>query len=76
MTNAADLRERAQRCRDHAREYHPAVARTLLDKARALDFEAAMLERAGRERRGARASGREVFLQPPRPVFGRAKPRG
>jgi len=76
MTNAADLRQRAERCREHAREYHPWVARVLLDKARALDFEAAMLERAGRERRGPRASGRDVFLQPARPVFGRAKPRG
>ncbi|MEA3037741.1 MAG: hypothetical protein QOE79_254 [Sphingomonadales bacterium] len=76
MTSANDLRQRAQRCREHAREYHPWVARTLLDQARALDFEAAMLERAGRERRGARATGREAFLQPARPVFGRAKPRG
>ena len=76
MTSAADLRERAARCREHAREYHPWVARPLLDKARALDFEAAMLERAGRERRGLRASGRDMFLQPARPAFGRAKPRG
>jgi hypothetical protein len=76
MTSAADLRDRAQRCRDHAREYSPWAARPLLDKARALDFEAAMLERAGRERRGVRASQRDSFLQPPRPVFGRAKPRG
>ncbi|MEA2999153.1 MAG: hypothetical protein QOH04_1149 [Sphingomonadales bacterium] len=76
MTSADDLREQAQRCREHAREYHPSAARPLLDKARLLDFEAAMLERAGRERRGPRASQREAFLQPPRPVFGRAPPRG
>ena len=70
MTNAAALRDRAGRCREFAKEYDPAVARPLLDKARALEFEAAMLERAGRERRLPRLTGRDAFLNE-RPVFGK-----
>jgi hypothetical protein len=70
MTNAAALRDRAAKCRDYAREYDPAVARPLLDKARELDFEAALLERAGRERRLPRLTGRDAFLVD-RPAFGK-----
>jgi len=70
MTSAAALRDRAAKCRNHAREYDPSVARPLLEKARALDFEAALLERAGRERRLPRLTGRDVFLND-RPVFGK-----
>jgi hypothetical protein len=70
MTNAAALRDRAAKFRDHAREYDPTVARPLLDKARELDFEAALLDRAGRERRLPRLTGRDAFLVE-RPGFGK-----
>jgi hypothetical protein len=71
MTNAAALRERAARCREHAREYDPSVARPLLDKARELDYEAALVERAGRERRLPRLSGRDAFHLAGLPNFGK-----
>lgn len=73
MTNAATLRERAERCRAFAREYDPSVGRPLLDKARALEFQAAMLERAGRERRMPPRTEREAFLAPKRPIFGKLR---
>ena len=72
MTNAATLRERAAQVRDHAREYESWVARPLLERARALELEAALLERAGRERRAIRTLGPRRPAPPPRPVFGRA----
>jgi hypothetical protein len=62
MTVAAELRERAQRCRDIAKDYHPCVGRPLWTKARALDVEAARLERRGIERRGT-AFGRRALGQ-------------
>jgi hypothetical protein len=75
MTNAATLRETAARIRDHAREYDASAAAPLLAKARALEWEAALLERAGRERRQPRATERDRHLWAPRTVFGRAAPR-
>lgn len=71
MTNAAAIREQAARTREHAREYRHDVARPLLERARALEWEAAMLEREGRERRRVRLTARDRALIPPRPVFGR-----
>jgi hypothetical protein len=71
MTNAAALREQAARTREHAREYRLDVARPLIERARALEWEAAMLEREGRERRLRRLTGRERALFPARPIFGR-----
>lgn len=64
MTEAKELRERAVRCREIAKEYHPAVGRPLWAKARALDEQAAHLERRGIERRGrwiGSAALRRVF---------------
>jgi hypothetical protein len=72
MTNAATLRERAAQVRDHAREYDKWAGRPLLERARTLELEAALLERAGRERRAVRTSGPRPAAPPPRPVFGRA----
>ena len=57
MSEARELRERAVRCREIAREYHPAVGRPLWAKARELDQQAAHLERKGIERRGRWTSG-------------------
>jgi hypothetical protein len=71
MTNPAALRERAARCRDFAREYDPSTAQSLHDRAKALDYEAALLERAGRERRLPRPTAREAFLLTRRPLFGK-----
>jgi hypothetical protein len=75
MTNAATLRETAARTREHAREYDAWTARPLLEKARALEWEAALLERAGRERRQPPTAQRDRLLGAPRAVFGRAAPR-
>ena len=75
MTNAATLRETATRIRDHAREYDASTAAPLLAKARALEWEAALLERAGRERRQPRLTEREKALLARPVVFGRASPR-
>jgi hypothetical protein len=52
MSEAEELRERADRCRKIAQEYHPSVGRPLWAKARELDRQAAHLERRGIERRG------------------------
>jgi hypothetical protein len=71
MTNPAALRERAAQCREFAREYDPTTAESLLDRARRLDCEAALLERAGRERRLPRPTAREAFLAARRPLFGK-----
>jgi hypothetical protein len=51
MSNAAMLRERAENCREMAKEYHPSVGKPLIDKAIELDRRASELERNGRERR-------------------------
>ena len=51
MSDATALRERASRCRQIAREYHPSVGRPLYEKALELDREAARMERTGVERR-------------------------
>jgi hypothetical protein len=51
MTNANALRDRAAQCRQLASDYHPDVARPLIQKAEALEREAARLERSGVERR-------------------------
>ncbi|HEY0412373.1 MAG TPA: hypothetical protein VGD66_04455 [Allosphingosinicella sp.] len=71
MTNIAGLRERAARFRAHAGEYDPSVARPLLDQARELEWEAAALERKGRERRQPPLTLRQMRLLPARRVFGR-----
>src|SRR3954466_9174461 len=71
MTNAAALRDQAARARDHAREYRHDVALPLLEQARAHEWEAAMLEREGRERRRQRLTARERAFFPIRPIFGR-----
>lgn len=68
MSEAKELRERAARCREIAKEYHPAVGRPLWAKARALDEQAAHLERRGIERRG-RWTGDSAAL---RRMFGAA----
>ena len=51
MTNANALRDRAVQCRQLASDYHPDVARPLIQKAEALEREAARIERCGVERR-------------------------
>jgi hypothetical protein len=58
MSSAAALRERAANCREMAKEYHPTVARPLIEKARDLDRLAAELERNGIERRRSEGGGR------------------
>ena len=52
MPEAIELRERAAKCREIAREYHPEVGRPLWAKARELDRQVAEIERRGIERRG------------------------
>lgn len=71
MSSAAMLRERAAHCRELAKEYHPSVGKPLLDKAVALDREAAELERNGRERRRGEAGGPAAVR--PAVTFGRRK---
>lgn len=51
MSIATALRERAARCREIAKEYHPSVGRPLYLEARELEREAALVERLGVERR-------------------------
>ncbi|MDB5720472.1 MAG: hypothetical protein JWP15_1090 [Alphaproteobacteria bacterium] len=51
-SKAASLRERADRCRVMAKEYHPSVGAPLIELATELEREAAILERYGVERRG------------------------
>jgi hypothetical protein len=62
MSNAAMLRERAENCREMAKEYHPSVGKPLIDKAIELDRQASELERNGRERRRAEGG----FIAAPR----------
>jgi hypothetical protein len=45
------LRERAVRCREIAKEYHPSVGAPLYETAAELEREAARIEREGLERR-------------------------
>lgn len=71
MSNAAMLRERAAQCRELAKEYHPSVGKPLLDKANALDREAAELERKGRERRRGEPGG--ALFARSAPTFGRRR---
>lgn len=52
MSNAMMLRERAARCREMAKVYHPNVGAPLYKQANELDREAARVEREGVERRG------------------------
>ncbi len=68
MSNAAMLRERADRCREIAKDYHPSVGQPLLDKATELDRQAAEIERNGRERRRSEGG---FILTPPAPAFGK-----
>jgi hypothetical protein len=71
MTNS--LRDRADQCRKLARDYHPDVARPLIEKAQELEREAARRERGDVERRREAApwpTPRSV-----RRVFGRAPAR-
>jgi hypothetical protein len=49
---AGALRQRAERCRIMAKEYHPSVGAPLIELAISLEREAAQLERGGHERRG------------------------
>ena len=51
MSEATRLRERADRCREIAKEYHYSVGAPLYETAAALEKEAARLERGGYERR-------------------------
>lgn len=57
MSQASTLRDRAARCREIARDYHPSVARPLYLKARELDHAAALIERRGIERRNRTSFG-------------------
>lgn len=52
MSEVMKLRERAIRCREIAKDYHPSVAAPLYDQATAFEREASRLEREGLERRG------------------------
>lgn len=52
IPEAGALRERAARCRQMAKEYHPSVGAPLIETAVKLEREAADLERFGVERRG------------------------
>jgi hypothetical protein len=51
MSHAEGLRERAARCREIAKDYHPSVGAPLYQTAVDLEREAARIERAGAERR-------------------------
>jgi hypothetical protein len=52
MSVVLRLRERAERYRQYAKEYHPSVAAPLYETAVELEREAARIERYGAERRG------------------------
>jgi hypothetical protein len=49
--DAPALRQRADRCRLMAKDYHPSVGAPLIELAVSLEREAAALERGGLERR-------------------------
>ena len=51
IAEATRLRERAVRCREIAKEYHPSVGAPLYETAAELEREAARIEREGLERR-------------------------
>jgi hypothetical protein len=51
MSVVKRLRERAERCRKYAKEYHPSVGAPLYETAAELEREAARIERYGAERR-------------------------
>jgi len=51
MSAVTQLRERAERYRRYAKEYHPSVAAPLYETAAELEREAARIERYGAERR-------------------------
>ena len=51
IAEATRLRERAVRCREIAKEYHPTVGAPLYQTAAELEREAARIEREGLERR-------------------------
>jgi hypothetical protein len=51
-SDAGALRQRAERCRLMAREYHPSVGAPLIELAVRFEREAADKERGGVERRG------------------------
>jgi len=72
MTNSNALRDRAAQCRQLASDYHPDVARPLIQKAEMLEREAARIERSGIERR--RDDARWIAQRRPR-SFGRSQPR-
>jgi hypothetical protein len=57
MSEAMALRERAARCREMAKEYHPSVGAPLYVRAADLERQASELERSGVERRLASACG-------------------
>lgn len=52
MSEVMELRERARRCREIAKDYHPSVGAPLYVTAADLEREAARIERGGGERRG------------------------
>ncbi|MDT9598950.1 hypothetical protein [Sphingosinicella rhizophila] len=52
MTESTKLRERAVRCREIAKDYHPSVAAPLYVQAADFEREASRIEREGIERRG------------------------
>ena len=51
MSQSDKLRERADRCREIARDYHPSVGAPLYRMAAEFEREAARIERQGIERR-------------------------
>ncbi|TFI56994.1 hypothetical protein E2493_17285 [Sphingomonas parva] len=72
MTNSTALRDRAAQCRQLASDYHPDVAKPLIQKAEMLEREAARIERSGVERR--REEVRWSAQRRPR-TFGRSRTR-
>ena len=52
MSEVMKLRERAVRCREIAKDYHPSVGAPLYVQATEFEREASRLEREGTERRG------------------------
>lgn len=51
MSEVMELRKRADRCREMAKEYHPSVGAPLYELAADLEQQASRIERSGTERR-------------------------
>lgn len=73
MRQSSVLRERAARCRRLACDYLAEVARPLVEKAEALEREAARIDNHAYDRPGREPSWSGAGR--PRRVFGRAEPR-